>query len=124
MNSIDELAFVEIYQQSNWDMKQLHITQKLRLVNWGNCSGRFYFNHYAAFYKEIESERFFAHKALVLDDHGVLVLIGDPTKFEFSTETSLVNGLNQAGTFVTMNFNCRSNDYARQRVRSFKKWMH
>jgi hypothetical protein len=66
---------------------------------------RFRLHQNAAFDAEVKAQWHLARETFVLDYNGLLAGTVESPNFEFLQEAPFVNGLDQSGTFVAMNFN-------------------
>ena len=64
------------------------------------------FHQHTTFHQHIES-RFLSREALVFNHHEFLAHAWQPTQLELLRQTPFVDGFDQAGSFVSMDFNGR-----------------
>jgi hypothetical protein len=73
VDSINQLHFVEVDEQSEWNVQELHVAQKLRLMDGQDFLHRFEFDEPAAFDEHVESERFIEDQTFVFHTHQPLI---------------------------------------------------
>jgi len=83
-------------------------------VNWHNLLNRFGFHKHAPFNQDIEPQRFLTGEPFVLDHHDFLADATQAAKPKFFQHAPLIDRFDQAWAFVSMHFNCRSNNGFRE----------
>jgi len=101
---------VEIDQKPDRNIQEFHIAQELCFVDWQDCLHRLPFDQNAALDENIEAQSLVARKALVSDCNQPLIFSREFSELKLAQKTPLVNGFDQAGSLVLVNFNCRAND--------------
>src|SRR3974390_2200050 len=82
------------------------------------------FEQQAVLDQHIKPQGFIKHEALILDADEALIDSGDPPQLQFAHQTPLVDTLDQAGPFETMNLNSCADSLAAQGVSFVEYWMH
>ena len=93
-DAIREFDLVKVNQQTERHIQQLHIAEKLGLMDWKNRLHGFDLHQQAIFNKDIEAQVFFKSKPLVFDQYLPLRHNREIAKVKFSNETLFVNTFN------------------------------
>jgi hypothetical protein len=123
-DSVYELGGAEVHQQSNWHIEQLHIAQKLCLVEREDILHCFDFNQHAPFNQQVRPEQLFLEEAFVVHTDGFLAHRIQFPQLEFSKQTPFVNRLHQTGSFFTMHLDRAANNGICQSGGAMEIWMH
>ena len=109
MDTIDELQFIEVDQEADGDVEELHVAEELGFVDGEDLLDGLGFNKDAIFNQEVETERFFAGGSFVVDLDGFLRDAVQLADFHFAHQAPLVDGFEEPGTLVAMHLD-RSTD--------------
>ena len=110
MDAVDELHLVEVDEEADGNVQQLHVAEELRLVNWQDLLRSFGFHQDAVFNQHVEAERLLSSEPFVLDLHGFLADAVQFPKLQFLQQTPFINRLDEPRAFVAMDFDCSSDD--------------
>jgi hypothetical protein len=116
--------FVEVDEEADRDVQELHVAEKLGFVDGKHLFDRFEFDQEAVFDEEVEAEWFFEGVALVLDEDGLLVDAGDFAEIEFAAQALFVDGFDEAWALVAVDFDGRADDFVGEFVGFDEKRMH
>src|SRR5882724_1861982 len=75
-------------------------------------------------HEEIEAQRLIENKTFVFHANYFLRRSRDRTQFQLAQQTSFVNRFDQPWPFVSVDFDCRSDDLAAEAIRPLVQWMH
>ena len=75
MNARSELQFIEIDDETDGDVEQFHVAEKLGFVNGEHLDDGFRFDENAVFDEEVETQRFFSGEPFVVNNDGLLTLV-------------------------------------------------
>ncbi len=109
-NSIGKPWDVEIDQQTDRDIQELHITQKLCLMDRQQPFNRLRFDQNAPFDQNIEAERLLSSKTLVVNSNKALGFGLNLADFQLSEQAPLIDRLDQARALVFVDFDRRRDD--------------
>ena len=123
-NTIGQFFNIEVDQQSDRHIHQLHVTQQLRLVNGMNFLDGLCFNEKAGIHERVKLQWFLSLEILISNDHRFLGGHVVATQFQLFAEAPEVNRFEQSRPFVLVNFNRRTNNIMGNRGRLLVKRMH
>jgi hypothetical protein len=123
-DAIHEPNFMEVDEKPERHIEQLHVAEELGLVDRKDLSHGFRFNKQTACDEHVKSKGLLASEPFVLNTDDSLAGRIDPTQFQLTQQTPLIDRLEQAWSFISMHLDCGSNDMLRQRTRLSEQRMH
>ena len=83
-DAIDKLHFMEIDQQAEGNIQQLHVAQQLCLVDWQDGFDCLEFDEKTSVDEQIEPQLLCEHEVFVIDDDFLLVDRGNAPELELT----------------------------------------
>jgi hypothetical protein len=123
-DTIRELHHIEVYQQTDRNVHELHVAQELRLMNREEPLSRFALHQDTTLDQNIEPERLFTSEAFIINRYYPLCLRPEMTKLELAKKAPLIDGFYKAGSLVLVHFNRCTDDRPGQTVRLGELRMH
>ena len=90
-DAVSDFHFVEVDEQTQWNIEQLHITQKFSFVDRQGFFDRLGFHEHAVLNQDVEAQRLFTRESLVFDQHRFLAHAGKAAQFKLSQQTPLID---------------------------------
>ena len=109
---VSNFLLMKIDEQPNRNVQQLHIAQKLGLVDCQDPLHGFGFNEYAAL-QHIESQRLFSRESFIFDRNEFLADALQIPQAQFLEKTPFIDRLDQPRALVAVHFDCRCDNLFR-----------
>ena len=90
---IGNFLLMKIDEQPNRDVQQLHVAQKLGLVDWQNFFHGFGFYEHTALYQNIESQGLFSRETFVFYRNEFLADVRQTAQAQFLEKTPFIDRL-------------------------------
>ena len=119
-NTVGESDFVEVDQESQWDLQQLHVADELRLMNRRDFPHSLQLYQQTRFDQDVELQALLKHDTLVLDPDVLLFDGAQALQLEFAHEAFLIDAFQQPGPEGPVDFDGSSDDFATQAIRPFE----
>jgi hypothetical protein len=103
---------VEVHHQSQRDVQELHVAQKLGFVDRMHFLDGFDFDQEAVLDEQVESQFFDEHEAFVINLDLVLLLDGEAAQFQLATQSFFVDAFQQAWTEDAVDFDAGADHLA------------
>ena len=110
VNAIHQLHLVEIDQQSQRYIHQLHVTEKLRLVDRQHFLDRLQLDDQTIIHKDIQPERFLKYVALVLDWDDDLLTRRNVAEGKLLDQAFFVDASRRPGALNPVDFDSRTDN--------------
>ena|SRR5579859_3911968 len=122
--TVRQFHFVEVDDQTQRNVQQLHVAKKLSLMNGQNLLNTFEFQQKAVFRQYIKSEWFVENQTLVLDSDNALIHSANPAQLQLAHKAPFIDTLNQTRPLEPMDLNGSTDSLAAQLISLLEKRMH
>jgi hypothetical protein len=124
MDAVDQAEGVEVDDEAQRGVEELHVAEKLGFVDREDFSDCFQFEDEAVVDDYVECELFLEDESFIFDCNVFLVVGWNLSQLEFSHETFFIDGLEEAGAFQAVDFDGGADDFAAESVGSLEVWVH
>jgi hypothetical protein len=124
VDAVNEAKFVEVDEQAEGDVHELHLTHQLSLVDRENLRDDFELNEEAVIHQQIQAEGFLEGVSLVFNGNDKLLGGSDILEKQFPHQAFFVDRLNETRAFEAMDFDGRSDHLAAQLIGALEFRMH
>jgi len=115
---------VEIDDQAEWNVEQLHVAEQLRLVDGDDALDGFHLDQEASLDEKVVSEFLLFGKAFIRNDYSSLRFTGETAELKFLRQAPFINRFDQSRSLVAMDFNRRSDHRFSKCRRLLEGWVH